>query len=131
MSHTKEGLELPVDLRSQVEEDSFRNENSQVFYCVQSSLMNTNLAGLSISSLKLNTLLRYTKCLFSPLTISISTSFAASQPTKVPTRLVRLGYDSWSCRQKSKRRRNRGRGWEAPTWLVGWGYDSRKLQVRD
>ncbi len=69
-------------------EDSFRDENSQVFHGLQSLLINTSLVGLSISSLELNTLPHCTKYSFPPSTTPVSTSSAASRPTKVPTRLV-------------------------------------------
>ena len=51
-------------------EDFFRDE-TQLFYCLQSWLINTNLAGLSISSFESNTLLRYTKCPFLLLIMSV------------------------------------------------------------
>ena len=36
--------------RNQNEEDELRSENGQIFYCLQNSLTNASLAGLSLSS---------------------------------------------------------------------------------
>ncbi len=115
-------LELPTGLKIQAEEDSFKDENSQVFHRLQSSLMNTSLSGQTKATSHPPSLHQ--------VPISSLGSSAVSRPRKIFTKLVGWVYGSRSCRQKSKKRGKSGRGWKVPTKLVGWGYDSRE-QVGD
>ena len=48
---------LWIPQRSQDEKNELQAENGQIFYCLQNSLINARLAGLSLSSLSLSSLL--------------------------------------------------------------------------